>query len=303
MSDAELGFRNEQDYISKYSRVLDHFDAVRIGLTATPALHTTDLFGGPDRLPIYQYSYRQAVIDGYLIDHEPPFRIITSLAEDGMRWRQGETMKILHTKTSTLELYSTPDEVKVEVEQFNTRVITEDFNRVVCEALAEQIDPSLPGKTLVFCATDAHADMVVGLLKEAFKQRYGSVEDDAVVKITGAADKPMQLIRKFKNERLPSVAVTVDLLTTGIDVPEIVNLVLIRRVRSRILYEQMLGRATRLCDDLYGSGQPKERFMIYDAVDLYAALEPYTSMKPVVTQPKITFRATVAGIGDRHQAR
>jgi type I restriction enzyme R subunit len=290
MSEAELGFRDEQDYISKYSRVLDHFDAVKIGLTATPALHTTELFGGPDRLPIFQYSYRQAVIDGYLIDHEPPFRIVTALAEDGIHWRRGETMKILHTKTSTLELFSTPDDVDVEVDQFNHTVVTENFNRVICNALAEQIDPSLPGKTLIFCATDSHADMVVGLLKEAFTEQYGSVEDDAVLKITGSADKPRQLIRKYKNERLPSVAVTVDLLTTGIDVPEIANLVFIRRVRSRILYEQMLGRATRLCEDLYGDGLPKERFIVYDAVDLYSALAPYTAMKPVVTQPNITFQ-------------
>ena len=289
MSDAELDFRNEQDYISKYSRVLDHFDAVKIGLTATPALHTTELFGGPDKLPIFQYSYRQAVIDGYLIDHEPPFRLVTELAEDGMHWKQGETIKLLHMKTSAVELYSTPDEVDVEIDQFNSRVITENFNRVICKALAEQIDPSLSGKTLIFCVTDSHADMVVGLLKEAFTEQYGSVEDDAVLKITGASDKPMQLIRKFKNERLPSVAVTVDLLTTGIDVPEITNLVFIRRVRSRILYEQMLGRATRLCEDLHGDGLPKERFIVYDAVDLYSALEPYTSMKPVVTRPKITF--------------
>ena len=293
MTDAQLGYRSEQDYISKYSRVLDHFDAVKIGLTATPALHTTELFGGPDRLPIFQYSYRQAVIDGYLIDHEPPFRIVTALAEDGMHWSQGETLKILHTKTSTVELFSTPDNVDVEVEEFNRNVITEPFNRVVCQALAKQIDPSLPGKTLIFCATDMHADMVVGLLKEAFTDQYGSVEDDAVMKITGAADKPMQLIRKFKNERLPSVAVTVDLLTTGIDVPEIVNLVFIRRVRSRILYEQMLGRATRLCKDLFGDGQPKERFMVYDAVDIYSALAPYTSMKPVVTRPNILFKQLV----------
>lgn len=289
MSDAELNFRSEQDYISKYSRVLDHFDAVKIGLTATPALHTTELFGGPDHRAIFNYSYRQAVIDGHLIDHEPPFRIVTELGEDGIHWRRGETIKVLHTKTSTVELFATPDDVDVEIDEFNRRVITEPFNKVICKSLAEQIDPSLPGKTLIFCATDSHADMVVGLLKEAFTEQYGAVEDDAVVKITGAADKPMQLIRKFKNERLPSVAVTVDLLTTGIDVPEIVNLVFIRRVRSRILYEQMLGRATRLCEDLFGAGQPKERFMIYDAVDLYSALEPYTSMKPVVPQPSITF--------------
>jgi type I restriction enzyme R subunit len=251
------------------------------------------LFGGPDRLPIYQYSYRQAVIDGNLIDHEPPYQLVTALAEDGMHWKQGETMKLLHTKTSKVELFSTPDNVDIDVDEFNRRVITESFNQVICKALAEQIDPSLPGKTLIYCVTDNHADMVVSLLKDAFRERYGSVEDDAVLKVTGAADKPLQLIRKYKNERLPSVAVTVDLLTTGIDVPEIVNLVFIRRVKSRILYEQMLGRATRLCEDLYGSGQPKERFIIYDAVNLYAALEPHTSMKPVVNQPNISIEQLV----------
>jgi type I restriction enzyme R subunit len=81
LSEAELLFRSERDYISKYSRVLDHFDAVKIGLTATPALHTTEIFGEP----VYQYSYRQAVIDGYLIDHEPPVRIVTKLAEGRLR--------------------------------------------------------------------------------------------------------------------------------------------------------------------------------------------------------------------------
>ncbi len=76
--------------------------------------------------------------------------------------------------------------------------------------------------------------------------------------------------RRYKNERLPSVAVTVDLLTTGIDVPKIVNIVFIRRVKSRILYEQMIGRATRLCDEI-----GKDLFRIYDTVDLYAALRRF----------------------------
>ena len=72
LSEREFLFRDEDDYISKYRRVLDHFDAVRIGLTAIPALHTTQIFGPP----IFQYSYREAVIDGYLVDHEPPLRIL-----------------------------------------------------------------------------------------------------------------------------------------------------------------------------------------------------------------------------------
>jgi type I restriction enzyme R subunit len=85
LSDRELEFRDFSDYVSKYRRVLEHFDAVKIGLTATPALHTTQIFGEP----VYTYSYREAVIDGWLIDHEVPFKIRTKLSEEGMVWNAG----------------------------------------------------------------------------------------------------------------------------------------------------------------------------------------------------------------------
>ena len=292
LGDAELGFRNEADFLSKYRRVLDHFDAVRIALTATPALHTTAIFGAP----VYTYSYRQAVVDGWLVDHEPPVRIRTALAEDGIRWRAGEQVPVYDTGTAQAELFTTPDELAFEIEDFNRQVVTESFNRVVCDELAARIDPSLPGKTLIFAATDHHAELVVRLLTEAFERRYGPVEDDTVVKITAAADDARQLIRRLKNERRPRVVVTVDLLTTGVDVPELVNLVFLRRVRSRILYEQMLGRATRLRPDLYGPGEDKDVFRIYDAVDLYAALEPHTAMKPVVQSGAVSVAALVADL-------
>jgi len=139
-------------------------------------------------------------------------------------------------------------------------------------------------KTLIFCVTDSHADIVVEELKKAFTSQYGSIDDDAVIKITGAADKPLELIRKFKNERNPNVAVTVDLLTTGVDVPEICNIVFIRRVNSRILFDQMIGRGRRLCEEV-----GKESFRIFDAVRIYEALQNLTEMKPVVVDPKITF--------------
>lgn len=280
LSDTELTFRDFSDYISKYRRVLEHFDAVKIGLTATPALHTTQIFGEP----VYTYSYREAVIDGWLIDHEPPIRIRTKLSIDGMVWNPGEAMEFFNPQTGQLDLVHAPDEVRLEVEQFNKRVVTEEFNRVVCETLAQNIDPTEPEKTLIFCATDAHADIVVDQLKQALTDQYGSVDDDAVAKITGNADKPLQLIRQFRNEVNPKIAVTVDLLTTGIDVPSICNLVFIRRVNSRILYEQMLGRATRLCDEI-----GKEVFRIFDAVNLYEAIAPVSSMKPVVVNPNISF--------------
>jgi type I restriction enzyme, R subunit len=287
MGDRELAFRSEADYISKYRRVLEHFDAVKIGLTATPALHTTKIFGAP----IFEYSYREAVIDGYLIDHELPTRIVTALAEDGIHWRAGEQVARYHPAIG-VQLSQLEDDVDVEIDQFNKGVVTENFNRVVCEKLTEYLDPTLDGKTLIFCVNDAHADIVVRQLKQGFHDRYGSVDDDAVLKITGAADKPLELIRRYKNERLPNVAVTVDLLTTGIDVRSICNLVFLRRVRSRILYEQMLGRATRRCEEI-----GKEIFRIFDAVNVYEALEPYTAMRPVVVNPKIGFAALVDELG------
>lgn len=279
LSDTEMTFRGFEDYISKYRRVLDYFDAYKIGLTATPALHTTQIFG----VPIYTYSYREAVIDGYLVDYEPPIQIKTELSTQGIKWEAGEDIKVFNGYNQ-IELFKTPDEIKLEIEDFNRKVITESFNRVVCEYLAQELDPLSRQKTLIFCATDAHADMVVDLLKKAFAGCYGSVDDDAVIKITGAADKPLQLIRRFKNERNPNVAVTVDLLTTGIDVPEICNLVFLRRVNSRILFDQMLGRATRLCDEI-----GKDAFRVFDAVQIFAALNNMTAMQPVVVNPKISF--------------
>jgi len=280
LSDTELGFRSFEDYISKYRRVLDYFDACKIGLTATPALHTTQIFGAP----IYTYSYREAVIDGYLVDHEPPVQINTELSTGGIKWKVGEQVSVYDPRRNQIDLFTTPDEIKLDVEDFNRKVITEPFNEVVCNYLAQELDPSSRQKTLIFCATDAHADLVVNLLKQAFKNHYGTIDDDAVIKITGAADKPLHLIRRYKNERNPNVAVTVDLLTTGVDVPEICNLVFLRRVNSRILFDQMLGRATRLCDEI-----GKETFRIFDAVRIYEALQGLTAMQPVVIDPAISF--------------
>ena len=293
MSEAEEAFRSEAEYISKYRRVLDHFDAVKIGLTATPALHTTDIFGDP----VYTYGYRKAVIDDYLVDHEPPVPIVTKLNQGGITWKQGEEIEVFKTRTKQVDLFRTPDEVSIEVAGFNTKVLTRNFNVAVAERLAELIDPTAPGKTLIFAATDEHADLLVEVLTDAFKDAAGGeLDHDWVEKITGSVDRPGERIQHFKNEKRPSVVVTVDLLTTGIDVPDIDKIVFLRRVKSRILYEQMLGRATRLQPNLYGPNKRKEVFRVYDAVDLYAALEPYSSMKPVVTNPRIPFAQLVQEI-------
>lgn len=294
MSDAELSFRGQEDYFSKYRRVLEYFDAVKVGLTATPALHTTEIFGDP----IFTYSYRQAVIDGFLIDHEPPARIETALARAGIVFEKDKQLDLLNTRTGEINLVHAPDEIRFEVEKFNKQVVTNAFNRVVAEELANHIDPIAPnaGKTLIFAATDAHADIVVTEIKKAFAKKYGEIDDAAVKKITGSVDRVGSLIRSFRNDANPKIAVTVDLLTTGVDVPSITNLVFLRRVNSRILYEQMIGRATRLCPEI-----GKEVFRIFDAVDLYPHLQNLTDMKPVVVNPSISFAQLVKELIDADQ--
>ena len=279
MSDVELSFRSQDDYVSKYRRVLEYFDAVKIGLTATPALHTVDIFG----LPIFTYSYREAVVDGFLIDHDPPLQITTALSQAGIKFKKGDEVKHVDTRTGAVDLALLPDDVQYDVEEFNKKVITVAFNRTVADELARHIDPNLPGKTLIFAVSVAHADIIVDELKAAFREAYGEIEDAAVRRITGKTDHVGQLIKSFRNDTMPKIAVTVDLLTTGIDVPKIENLVFLRRVNSRILYEQMLGRATRLCPEI-----GKETFRIFDAVDLYPHLQNLTAMKPVVADPAIT---------------
>jgi type I restriction enzyme R subunit len=280
LSDRELRFRDLHDYVSKYRRVLEMFDAVKVALTATPALHTVQIFGRP----VFVYSYCEAVVDGYLVDQEPPIRIHIRLSTEGIIWQAGEEVSRIDPRSGQIDLFTTPDELQFEVEAFNRQVISEPFNRMVCEFLADELDPFSRFKTLIFCVSDKHADLVVPLLKEAFQKRYGSVPDEAVAKITGNSDKPAQLIRRFKNESFPNVAVTVDLLTTGVDVPEIGNIVFLRRVNSRILYDQMIGSATRLYEAI-----GKDSFRIFDAVGLYEALQHFTDMKPVVVNPKIPF--------------
>lgn len=291
MGDDEVQYRDQDDFRSKYRAVIDYFDAVKIALTATPALHTTEIFGKP----VYSYDYRTAVIDGYLVDHDAPHLIKTKLSEEGIKFEKGTTAPIYDPVTNTVTNSSElEDDLKFEVEDFNRRVVNENFNKTVLAEVAKDIDPNEKGKTLIFAVDDAHADMITQILKDYYTDL--GISEEAVMKITGSIEngnpvKIKEAIRRFKNETYPNIVVTVDLLTTGIDVEEIVNLVFMRRIRSRILFEQMLGRATRLCPEI-----GKTHFEIYDAVGVYNALEPVSTMKPVVANPSTTFDDLVDGI-------
>lgn len=291
MTDEEQLYRDQRDYQSKYREVIDYFQAVKIGLTATPALQTTEIFGPP----VFSYSYREAVIDGFLVDFDAPHQLRTTLSEQGIHYKPGDTLALYDPVSGEItnsELLD--DELDFEVDDFNKTVINENVSRAILSEIARDIDPedAASGKTLIYAVNDRHADMIVRILKEIYADEL--MDTDAVMKITGSIGNRRNIdeaVRRFKHERLPSIAVTVDLLTTGIDVPEITRLVFLRRVKSRILFEQMLGRATRLCPAI-----GKTHFEVYDAVNLFAVLEPVTSMKPVVSDPATTLSHLLDGL-------
>ena len=294
MDDAEILYRDQRDYQSKYRSVVEYFDAVKIALTATPALHTTEIFGQP----VFKYTYREAVIEGYLVDHDAPHRYETKLSSEGIHYTPGETVTIFDPVTGEItNSEMLEDELNFDVEHFNRQVITRSFNETVLTEIARSIDPENPkesGKTLIYAVNDDHADMIVDILKNHFAET--GVDTGAIMKITGSVGggnpkKVEEAIKRFKNEDYPSVVVTVDLLTTGIDVPEINTLVFMRRVKSRILFEQMLGRATRLCPAI-----KKTHFEIHDPVGVYDSLQDVNTMKPVVANPTATFGQLLDGL-------
>ena len=232
--------------------------------------------------------------DDWLIDHEPPYTYETELNQNGIHIEKGETVSIVNADTGEVEQADMEDELDFEVEAFNRQVITPGFNKVIAESFAKEFDPTGDEKAMVFCVKQAHAELFKTALETAFKELYGDdYNQEAVQIITGQTDQVAKAISRYKNERYPSVAITVDLLTTGIDVPKISHLLFVRRVKSRILYEQMIGRATRRCDEI-----GKTEFYIHDAVGIYESLEEVTTMKPLVKDPNITIEQLIEELHD-----
>lgn len=218
------------------------------------------------------------MLDGWLADYDPPHILKTELSATGIHYTRGDTVTVCDNATGEItnsELLA--DELDFDIDDFNRSVVNENFNRVVLAEIFNELDTGV-GKTLIFAVNNTHADLIAKILKEMYAAKGASTE--AVMKITGSIGDKTRVnneIKRFKNETEPSVVVTVDLLTTGIDVHEITTLVFLRRVKSRILFEQMLGRATRLCDKIC-----KTHFQIYDAVGVWDLLKDFTAMKPVI---------------------
>ena len=246
---------------SVWRAVLEHFDAIRVGLTATPAAHTTAYF----KEIVYRYEYERAVREGYLVDYDA-VKISSGVRMNGVFLQEGDTVDVVDVETGNRTLDQLEDERVYDASAIEKEVTAPDSNRKVIAEVAryaeahEQRTGRFP-KTLIFAANDqdhtSHADQLVQICREQFGRG-----DDFVVKITGKTDRPLQRIREFRNRPQPGVAVTVDMLTTGVDFPSLEFLVFLRPVKSRILWEQMLGRGTRTCDEIN-----KSHFMVFDCFD------------------------------------
>jgi type I restriction enzyme, R subunit len=274
----ECHWEAQSDYLLNYQQILKHFDAVKIALTATPVLETVDIFGKP----IFNYSYRRAVLEGVLLDHEPPIEINTptkqdaSLNQAGRKAREGTTFNDINPQ------YVSNDS-GLDVEAFNSSLTSLEFNKAVAEELTRHIDPSQPGTTLVYAASPEHAGILCEQLRNAFSQAFVEMGASAIQVVASEQGNLRNASPANNNGLFPKIAVTADLRVDGADIPEILNLVFARRVNSRISFEQMLGRAALTCPSV-----GKESFRIFDAVGIYKHMSANMLMKPITLDPSST---------------
>jgi len=249
---------------SKWREVLDHFDGVKIGLTATPAAHTKAYFHDI----VFRYDYERAVREGYLVDYDA-VRIHSDVTMNGVFLKEGEEVGLKDTETGQLSFDVLEDERLFPAEDLEEKLTAPDRNRKIVKefakhARAQEAERGVFPKTLVFAVNDlphiSHADQLV----EMFREEFGK-GDAFVQKITGSptVDRPLQRIREFRNRPTPGIVVTVDMLSTGVDIPRIENILFLRPVKSRILFEQMLGRGTRRCDEIH-----KTHFTVFDVLGI-----------------------------------
>jgi type I restriction enzyme R subunit len=233
----------------RFTEVIEYFDARMIGLTATPASFidrdTFRLFGCDANLPTFLYDYPQAVKEGFLVDFTL-YQAHTSFQRKGIK---GVDLSE-EDRNALAEQGVDPDSLDyegtdIEVEVTNKDTLRKQWEEIMETCLKDQ-SGQLPGKTIVFAMTKNHAHRIAEVFEEMYPQHVGLVQI-----ITSSTERVRDgsygdgLITKFKKNNLPRIAISVDMLDTGIDVPEVVNLVFMKPVQSRIKLWQMIGRGTR----------------------------------------------------------
>ncbi|MCV9962701.1 DEAD/DEAH box helicase family protein [Pararhizobium sp. BT-229] len=253
----------------RYGAIFDYFDSLLVGLTATPKdeidRNTYGLFDLEDGVPTDAYSLDKAVEDEYLV---PPLSVSVPLkfVREGIRYddlsdAEKEEWDMLEWDE---EDGDPPDSVNAEAVNkwlFNTDTVDKVLAHVMTEGLKVAGGDRL-GKTIIFAKNQDHADFIA----KRFNLAYPHLEAGHFARvITFKTDYAQTLIDDFsKKDGAPHIAISVDMLDTGIDVPEVVNLVLFKLIRSKTKFWQIIGRGTRLCPDLFGPGEDKEFFRVFD---------------------------------------
>jgi type I restriction enzyme, R subunit len=264
-----------------WRQTMDHFDAIKLGLTATPAAHTSSYF----KDVVYRYEYERAVREGYLVDYDV-VTIKSTVRMQGVFLKEGEQVSLVDPESGSKQLDHLEDERQYDTTDIEQKVTSPDSNRKILEeikkyALDHEAQYNRFPKTLIFAVNDlphtSHADQLVDIARDVFGRGESFVQ-----KITGSptVDRPLQRIREFRNRPEPGIVVTVDMLSTGVDIPDLEYIVFLRPVKSRILFEQMIGRGTRK-----GELHPdKSHFVVFDCFH-GTLLEYFKKVTAITAEP------------------
>jgi type I restriction enzyme R subunit len=250
---------------AKYRAIFDYFDSLLVGLTATPKdeidRNTYGLFDLETGVPTDAYPLEEAVRDGFLV---PPEAVSVPLKFQREGIKYDELSEEEKDAYDALEWEDDPPD-SVTAEAVNRWLFNRD---TVDKVLAHLMERGIKvaggdrlGKTIVFAKNQAHADFIA----ERFNANYPHYRGEFARTITYKTEYGQSLIDWFSaKDKAPHIAISVDMLDTGIDIPEVVNLVFFKLVRSKTKFWQMLGRGTRLCPDLFGPGDDKAKFRLFD---------------------------------------
>ena len=272
----------------KYQAIFDYFDANLLGLTATPKndidKNTYRIFDLENDNPTFAYELDQAIEEGYLVHYGKPIDVGLKIVRDGLKYSE-------LSEEEKEEFEETFDEEKEEISSeevnktlFNKETVDLVIKTLMNNGLKVEGGDKL-GKTIIFAVNQRHANFIVDRFNKLYPEYKGKFAQAVCHDIKFVDD----VIDNFKDKVLyPQIAVSVDMLDTGIDVPEILNLVFFKKIRSKAKFWQMIGRGTRLCKDLFGPGIDKERFMIFDCYKNFEFFEVNVDGKEIKTTKSIS---------------